>query len=177
VLTPSGEKRSAVPPLKPGGGLRARHAARLASPARCSKAQRSGTARWSTPRWFEAHRCWPRCSRVSLPPITVEERGSNILTPAAPWYDVYETKMQIRCIGAIGGQVFQRVLSKLRLLTKTPRNTTARLAEMREQFAKTSKTKRAMSGAVFEGSGCCFRGAELVGGAPPIPRAFRETAT
>src|SRR5207245_118958 len=87
-----------------------------------------------------------------------EQRASNILDTGAPWYDLYETKDgKYVAIGAIEDKFFKQLLSKLQVGELTPQHDRASWPKMREQFAKTFKTKtRDEWCRVFEGTDACF---------------------
>jgi alpha-methylacyl-CoA racemase len=86
-----------------------------------------------------------------------EQRASNILDTGAPWYDVYETKDEkYVAIGAIEDRFYKELTQRL-ALPALPQHDRAGWPKMREQFAKTFKTKtRDEWCGVFEGSDACF---------------------
>ena len=86
-----------------------------------------------------------------------ETRGVNTLDTGAPWYDVYETKDgKYVAIGAIEDRFYRELIHRL-ALPALPQHDRAGWPKMREQFAKTFKTKtRDEWCKVFEGSDACF---------------------
>src|SRR5438094_4017639 len=86
-----------------------------------------------------------------------ETRGVNTLDTGAPWYDVYETKDgKYIAIGAIEDRFYRELIHRLHL-PALPQHYRAGWPKMREQFAKTFKTKtRDEWCKVFEGSDACF---------------------
>src|SRR5436190_3971409 len=86
-----------------------------------------------------------------------ETRGVNTLDTGAPWYDVYETKDEkYVAIGAIEDRFYRELMHCL-ALAALPQHDRAGWPKMREQFAKTFKTKtRDEWCRVFEGSDACF---------------------
>src|SRR5438094_925317 len=86
-----------------------------------------------------------------------ETRGVNTLDTGAPWYDVYETKDgKYVAIGAIEDRFYRELIHRL-ALPALPQHDRAGWPKMRDQFAKTFKTKtRDEWCKVFEGSDACF---------------------
>jgi alpha-methylacyl-CoA racemase len=86
-----------------------------------------------------------------------EERGTNILDTAAPWYNVYETKDgKYVSIGSIEGRFYEELLRKLDV-PDLGQHDRSRWPEMKRLFENTFKSKtREEWCRVFDGSDACF---------------------
>jgi alpha-methylacyl-CoA racemase len=131
-----------------------------ASPARWSRAQRSGKGQVVDAAMVDgASLLAAMFSGMLAAKRWSEERGDNVLDTGAPWYDVYETKDgKYVSIGSIETKFYEELLVRLGLAAERCQAARPqRLAVLRKRFTKCSRRRRATNGAaVFEGSDACF---------------------